>query len=144
TEVPPGRLGEMVAPMLAPQPCDLAIAAEHQAEHRDPSDSAELAAVPGGTERMAAPLVAAVRRGLAGVAADVEAQARPSGLDLGAIACPVRLWYGASDAVAPPELGAWLARRMPDARLEVVEGAGHYLLMTHWGEILSALTDGWA
>lgn len=142
--LPAGRVGEMVAPMLAPHPCDLAAAAEHQAEHRDPFGAAELATVPGGSERMAAALVEAVRPGLAGVAADVEAQARPSGLDLGAIACPARLWYGTRDPVAPPELGAWLARRIPGAHLEVVEGAGHHLLITRWGEILSALAEGQA
>lgn len=136
-DVPPGELGGMVAPMVAPHPCDLALAAEHQAEHRDAFGAAELATVPGGAERMAAALVEAVRHGLAGVAADVEAQARPSGLDLGTIACPTRLWYGASDAVTPPVFGGWLARRIPSARLEVVEGAGHYVLMTRWAEILT-------
>jgi pimeloyl-ACP methyl ester carboxylesterase len=137
TEVPAGALGEMVAPMLAPHPCDLALAAEHQAEHRDGFGAAELATVQGGAERMAAALVEAARSGLAGVAADVEAQSRPSGLDLGEVACPTRLWYGASDSVTPPVFGGWLARRIPNAHLEVVESAGHYVLMTRWAEILA-------
>src|SRR5690606_16966106 len=51
--VQPGDLGDEVAPMLAPFPCDRALAAEHQAEHRTAADAAELATVPGGVERMA-------------------------------------------------------------------------------------------
>lgn len=141
TEVPPGELGSMVAPLLAPYPCDTALAAEHQAEQRTPSDAAEIASVPGATERLAASLVEAVRAGLDGVAADLEAQARPSDLDLAAIGCPTRLWYGSNDDVTPPALGRWLADRIPHARLEVVDGAGHYLVLTRWERLLAEVAE---
>jgi pimeloyl-ACP methyl ester carboxylesterase len=55
--LPPGDLGDEVAPMLAPYPCDLALAAEHQAAQRSPADALELASVPGGAETLAAGLV---------------------------------------------------------------------------------------
>ncbi|HEX6421796.1 MAG TPA: alpha/beta hydrolase [Acidimicrobiales bacterium] len=134
--LPAGELGADVAPLLAPHPCDPALAAEHQAGHREPHDAAELAGVPGATERMAEALVEAVRGGLAGVAADVEAQARPLGLDLDAVARPVRLWYGARDTVTPPAFGRWYAGRLPRARLDVVDGAGHYLVFAAWERLL--------
>jgi pimeloyl-ACP methyl ester carboxylesterase len=137
--VPAGELGAEVAPMLAPFPCDLALAAEHQADHRDAAGAAELATVTGGAERMAAALVEAVRSGLAGVAADVEAQARPLLVDLAAVTCPVRLWYGTADTVTPPAFGRWYAARLPAARLAVVEGAAHYLAFTAWAELLASL-----
>jgi pimeloyl-ACP methyl ester carboxylesterase len=140
--LPPGQLGEAIAPLLAPYPCDRALATEHQAEQRDAAGAGELATVPGGAERMADALVEAVRRGLAGVAADVEAQARRLDVDLAAVACPVPLWYGSGDVVTPPAFGEWYARHLPVARLEVVDGAAHYLLFTRWAEILGTMAAG--
>jgi pimeloyl-ACP methyl ester carboxylesterase len=137
--LPPGELGEAVAPLVAPYPCDPALAAEHQAGQRDPNGAAELATVAGGAERMAAGLVEAVRPGLAGVAADVEAQARPLAVDLGAVGCPVLLWYGERDAVTPPAFGRWYAACLPGATLEVVPGAAHYLALTRWASLLRAV-----
>ena len=137
--LPPGEAGEAVAPLVAPYPCDLALAADHQAEQRDPASAAELATVPGAAERMAAGLVEAVRAGLAGVAADVEAQARPLAVDLASVACPVRLWYGEHDTVTPPAFGRWYAAHLPHATLEVVPGAAHYLALTRWADLLRAV-----
>lgn len=137
--VPPGELGDEVAPMLAPFPCDLALATEHQATERTATDAAELAAVPGGAETMAAGLVEGVRPGLAGVAADIEAQARTLGVDLGAVRCAVRLWYGGGDTVAPVAFGRWYENHLPGAALTVVEEGGHYVAFTRWAEMLGAL-----
>jgi pimeloyl-ACP methyl ester carboxylesterase len=137
--LPPGQLGEAVAPLLAPYPCDHALALEHQAEHRDPASARELASVAGGADRMADALVEAVRHGLAGVAADVEAQARTLDVDVTALGCRTLLWYGSADAVTPPAFGEWYARMLPAATLKVIPGAAHYLLFTHWADILRAL-----
>jgi pimeloyl-ACP methyl ester carboxylesterase len=137
--LPRGQLGEAVAPLLAPYPCDRALALEHQAEHRDPAGALELASVAGGADRMADALVEAVRHGLAGIAADVEAQARPLDVDLAAVGCRTHLWYGTADAVTPPAFGEWYARELPGAALHIVPGAAHYLLFTRWAEILGTL-----
>jgi pimeloyl-ACP methyl ester carboxylesterase len=137
--LPPGELGEAVAPLVAPYPCDRQLALEHQAEHRDPAGALELATVPGGAERMADALVEAVRRGLAGAAADIEAQAHPLAVDIGSIGCPVRLWYGTGDVVTPPAFGRWYADRLAGATLDLVDGAAHYLLLTRWSDILRTI-----
>ncbi len=137
--LPAGALGEAIAPLLAPYPCDVGLAAEHQTEQRLAADAAELAGVPGGAIRLAEGLVEAVRRGLAGVEADVESQAAPLAVDLAAIACPVRLWWGAADEVTPPAFGRWYADRVPHARLTVVAGAGHYLALTAWPDLLASV-----
>ncbi len=137
--VPPGALGDEVAPMLAPFPCDLALAAEHQAEHRTSADAAELAAVSGGADRMAAGLTEAVRPGLAGAAADVEAQARPLAVDLNEIGCPVWLWYGAADIVTPPAFGRWYESHLRHPSLTVIDGAAHYVAFTRWADMLATL-----
>jgi pimeloyl-ACP methyl ester carboxylesterase len=135
----PGDLGAQVALMLAPYPCDLTLAAEHQAEHRTRRATEELATVPGGLDRMATGLVEAVRNGLDGVEADVEATARPLPVDVAAIACPVHLWYGTDDAVTPVAFGRWYETHLPGAGLTVVDGAGHYVALTHWSELLADL-----
>ena len=136
----PGELGEAVAPLLAPFPCDLALAAEHQREHRDETADAELATVPGAKATLAAALAEGVRVSLAGVAADVEAANRPFDVDLDAIRAPVHLWWGADDTVTPPAFGSWYASRLAGATLEVVPGAGHYLVLTRWADVLRTLT----
>ena len=47
--------------------------------------------------------------------------------DLGRIAAPALLVFGELDqAYSPTTFGAEFERRIPDARLEVIEGAGHY------------------
>jgi pimeloyl-ACP methyl ester carboxylesterase len=38
---------------------------------------------------------------------------------------PHRLWYGETDAMVPLAQGRWLADRLPDASLTVLEGQGH-------------------
>ena len=139
---PPDELAAAVAPMLAPYPCDHDLALEHQREHRDPAEQARIAAVPGAVDRMADGLVEAVRLGLAGVEADLVDQVRPLRVYLRDIAVPVQLWYGGEDQVTPPAFGEWYAGRLRTAALRVVPGAGHYLPLTHWPEILATVTSG--
>lgn len=45
--------------------------------------------------------------------------------ELASLDLPVRFVWGEHDAFAPPSSGEDLARRMPDARLALIEGAGH-------------------
>jgi pimeloyl-ACP methyl ester carboxylesterase len=142
-ELPADELAGAVAPLLAPWPCDRALALEHQREHRDPADQAALEAIPGAVERLADGLVEGVRHGLAGVEADVVAQVRHGAVDLGAVstaaAAALHLWYGTDDTVTPPAFGLWYADRLPAATLHLVEGGGHYLPVTHWPDLLAAL-----
>jgi pimeloyl-ACP methyl ester carboxylesterase len=134
----PTELIDGVAPMLAPYPCDRALALEHQREQRSPADQEVLAAPPGALERLADGLVEAVAHGLTGVAADIALQARPLGLVLDRIrpSLPMALWHGTADTVTPPAFAAWYARRFPHAAVTLVDGAGHYLPFTHWPVIL--------
>jgi pimeloyl-ACP methyl ester carboxylesterase len=61
-------------------------------------------------------------------------------VDLGAIRCPVLLWYGSDDRFAPPAHGMWLAANVPHARLVMRDGEGHLGIFEHLGEMLDALT----
>jgi pimeloyl-ACP methyl ester carboxylesterase len=60
---------------------------------------------------------------------------------LAAIRCPVTVVWGASDAWLPPEIADDLARRIPDARLEVFEDAGHFVVEERPAEVWKALSD---
>ena len=62
-------------------------------------------------------------------------------IDLGAISCPVLLWYGSDDRFAPPAHGLWLSEHLPRARLVLRDGEGHLGIYDHLGEMLKALTE---
>lgn len=133
-------LAEAAAPMLAPWPCDDALAREHVLETADPRRRAELEAVPGALEALAHGVVDAVANGLGGLTRDLELQVEAPDVDWSAVAVPVDLWYGAHDATAPPAFGRWWATRLRWAELRVEPGAGHLLALTHWRQILESLT----
>lgn len=54
------------------------------------------------------------------VSEDIRADARQ-------VHVPALLVYGTNDTAAPPHYGELLATAMPDAKLETVDGAGHFL-----------------
>jgi len=43
-------------------------------------------------------------------------------IDLGAVTCPVLLWYGSEDRMAPPAHGLWLSQNLARARLVLRDG----------------------
>ncbi len=58
---------------------------------------------------------------------------------LDAVRCPVLLWYGDEDLMAPPSVGYWLADHLPDARLTMRQGYGHLAAIEHLPEMLGEL-----
>ena len=52
---------------------------------------------------------------------------------------PVRTFHGAEDPTSPPEVGAWLVSRLPNAVLDVSPEAGHHLLFPRWRGLLRAV-----
>lgn len=138
-ELGPSGLAEAAAPMLAPHPCDLALAREHVLETADPRRRAELDAVPGAIDALAAGVVDAVAGGLAGLVRDLELQVEPPDVSWDDVAAPVDLWYGHHDTTAPAAFGAWWADHLRWAELTVVPDAGHLVALTHWEPILARL-----
>jgi pimeloyl-ACP methyl ester carboxylesterase len=59
---------------------------------------------------------------------------------LDAVQCPVLLWYGDEDLMAPPSFGNWLAAHLPNARLTMRQGYGHLAAIEHLPEMLNELT----
>ena len=58
---------------------------------------------------------------------------------VGGLRVPTVVVCGAEDRMAPPALGEELARSIPDARLVVIEGAGHMLMLEKPDEVEAAL-----
>ena len=59
---------------------------------------------------------------------------------LDAVQCPVLLWYGDEDRMAPQPFGTWLEAHLPNARLTMRQGYGHFAPMEHLPEMLAELT----
>lgn len=127
---------EMAVPMLAPLPCDDALALEHVLEGADPARRAILAGIPGAAEAMAAGIVDAVAQGDGGLRREVELQVEAPDVRWADAATPVELVYGSLDATAPPAFGRWWADQLPRASLEVLDGEGHLLALTCWSDLL--------
>jgi pimeloyl-ACP methyl ester carboxylesterase len=85
-------------------------------------------------------LTAAFAQGAAGMAADIAGYClQPWGFEPADVKAKTLLVYGARDATAGPRHGSWWQERLPDARLEVVPGAGHLLVIPMWERVLSHL-----
>lgn len=128
---------DMAVPMLAPIPCDAALALEHVLEGADPSRRAALDAIAGAAEALAAGIVDAVAHGDAGLRREVELQVEDAGVRWADATAEVHLVYGEHDATAPPAFGRWWADQLPRADLEVLPGEGHLLALTRWADLLA-------
>ena len=98
---------------------------------------------PGARDRLAGMLEAAFAQGPAGMAADIAAYClQPWGFEPAAVGAKTVLLYGSQDPVAGPRHGTWWQKHLPNARLEVVPGAGHLLILAMWARALSHLAPG--
>ncbi|MEW2358244.1 alpha/beta hydrolase [Spirillospora sp. NPDC029432] len=83
----------------------------------------------------------AFAQGPAGYARDTVLAMGRWPFDLGGIAVPVDLWYGAQDTAHSPDNGAALAARIPGAERHLVPGIGGAVLWTHTEPILRTLLE---
>jgi pimeloyl-ACP methyl ester carboxylesterase len=85
-------------------------------------------------------LRAAFVQGARGLAADIAGYClQPWGFEPEAVRAETLLVYGSGDPVAGPRHGRWWQSRLPDARLEVMPGAGHLVVVPAWSRVLSHL-----
>ncbi|HUK95871.1 MAG TPA: alpha/beta hydrolase [Gaiellaceae bacterium] len=82
--------------------------------------------------------VEAARQGVRGWADDDLVFCKPWGFDLEDVTAEVALWQGELDVLAPRSHGEYVASRLPSARFEVLEGAGHFLV-DEWDVVLDWL-----
>lgn len=79
------------------------------------------------------------RQGIRGFAWEVRLMSRPWGFRLEDITLPVQLWHGGQDSSTPMAMARYMAGAIPDCQATFFPDEGHFLLFTHWQEILAAL-----
>ncbi|MCP3099713.1 alpha/beta hydrolase [Myxococcus sp. K15C18031901] len=104
---------------------------------------------PADREVLADPLIAAqvhgwrreaTRRGVAGMRREAHILASPWEVPLEEIRQEVDLWYWEGDSIVPPQMGRYLAARIPRTVPHFLPGGGHFSLYPHWRDILAPLT----
>jgi pimeloyl-ACP methyl ester carboxylesterase len=60
---------------------------------------------------------------------------------LSGIRVPALVIHGTADVIVPPEVGKTVAAQLPDARLVLIDGAGHVPTMTRPHEVARAITN---
>lgn len=80
-----------------------------------------------------------LRPGVEGAAQDLRLYCAPWRLRLAEIDVPAIVWQGSDDPVVPPAAAYALARALPNCRLDVIPGAGHYWVFDQFGLILDAV-----
>lgn len=133
--------------MLQPQ-ADAVNAADQEADvpldllGASPVDDAALAR-PGARDRLGRMLKDAFRQGPGGVAADILSYtARPWGFDVADIAAKTLIVNGQADPIAGNAHASWYQKAIPDARVEMMPGAGHLVVIPAWERVLSHLAPG--
>jgi pimeloyl-ACP methyl ester carboxylesterase len=82
----------------------------------------------------------AFRQGSLGGGWDNVSWVGPWDFALDSVQCPVLLWYGDEDLMAPPSVGSWLAEHLANASLTMRQGYGHLAALEHLPEMLDQLT----
>ena len=77
--------------------------------------------------------------GSVGYAEEMVLLSRPWGFQPEQINVPVSLWWGESEIQFPIGIAQHLASAIPNSQLHTIPNAGHYLIFSHWKEILSDL-----
>jgi len=85
-------------------------------------------------------VLAGIQRGGDELAQEVLLSCGDWGLDLAAVRVPVQIWHGEADPLVALAGAQHLAQRLPDARLTTIAGGGHFIIYSHWADILAALT----
>jgi pimeloyl-ACP methyl ester carboxylesterase len=61
--------------------------------------------------------------------------------EISEVQCPVLLWYGEQDLMAPPEHGQWLKENLINATLTIRPSEGHFGIVDHFSEVLRELAE---
>jgi len=93
----------------------------------------------GHADALLADIREALKSGASGCAWDNVAWIGPWDVDPTTVRCPVLLWYGSDDRMAPPAHAHWFENNLPDGRLTMWDGEGHLLAFAHLPEILQNL-----
>ena len=103
-------------------------------------DSVSLDSVVGSRQRLADMLACAFAQGAAGLASDVAGYClRPWGFEPSGVNAKTLLLYGSRDPFAANRHATWWQKRLPNARMEMLPGAGPLAIVRSWKRALSHL-----
>lgn len=136
-----GALAQEMLPFLAPPEPTPELALEHIREAKSDVYLSDLDSIAGLDQHLASAMQTALAGGTAGAEFDIRNLMTPWDVDLAGIDVPVTLWYGTNDDVVDLSVGTALAEALPRARFEIVDGASHLLLLTHWTALLESLAQ---
>ncbi|HEU4475783.1 MAG TPA: alpha/beta hydrolase, partial [Methyloceanibacter sp.] len=80
-----------------------------------------------------------LREGIKGARQDLRLFCAPWGLRLEEIDVPAVVWQGSDDPIVPPSAAYLLAETLPNCRLDVVQGAGHYWMFGQFERVLDTV-----
>jgi pimeloyl-ACP methyl ester carboxylesterase len=80
-----------------------------------------------------------LRPGIDGARQDLRLFCAPWGLKLEDIDVPSVVWQGSDDAIVPPGGAYHLAETLPNCRLDVIQGGGHYWVFAQFERVLDAV-----
>jgi len=86
--------------------------------------------------KYAASLLAGVAWGDQGVMPEVLLLAKDWGFDFSGINIPCTFWHAERDSMVAIAGTKRLVNALPNSRLRIVDEAGHYVMFSHWNEIL--------
>jgi pimeloyl-ACP methyl ester carboxylesterase len=92
-------------------------------------------------DMMIASIQEGFRQGFEGVAADDILLNRDWGFSPGDIKPRVDIWHGDVDMNVPVHAALYLDNLIPNSRLQILKGKGHFFFLDYWEEILSMLLD---
>jgi pimeloyl-ACP methyl ester carboxylesterase len=96
---------------------------------------------PGVRESFLTCYVEAFRQGSWGVAQDLRLLTRPWGFHLASITAATSIHHGDADTTVPVQHARLYAQAVPDARLQIHPGEGHFSILSHPQDILAALAE---
>jgi pimeloyl-ACP methyl ester carboxylesterase len=86
-----------------------------------------------------AALFEGLRPGIKGALQDLRLFCGPWNLPLAEIDVPTIVWQGSDDTIVPPQAAYHLAESLPNCRLDIEQGAGHYWVFAQFGRVLDAV-----
>jgi pimeloyl-ACP methyl ester carboxylesterase len=96
---------------------------------------------PGIRESFLTSYVEAFRHGSWGVAQDLRLLTQPWDFDLGSITAPTWVLHGDADTTVPVQHARLYAAAIPDARLRIHQGHGHFSIFSRPQNVLAVLAD---
>lgn len=108
-----------------------------------PESDRKVIDIPGFQDILVQDIRESMRNGGAGAADDMRAVVMDWGFRLEGILTKVFLWQGEADPNVTPAMGRYLAARIPNCEATFVPLTGHFLMFTHWREIVLQCVMAW-